>query len=81
MFISRSLRLHLLLLVPPRVFIGFHRLPSLKSHKLVCYALVGVVTNKLDAAFAFENQQHAKYSKCLTTTLRFVGDNTNKGVK
>jgi hypothetical protein len=35
----------------------------------------------LDEACSFENQQHAKYSKCLTTTLRFVGDNTNKGVE
>jgi len=46
----------------------------------VFYALVGVVTNKLDETFAFENQLHAKYSRCHTTASRFVGDNTNKGV-
>ncbi|ASU35232.1 hypothetical protein MuYL_3347 [Mucilaginibacter xinganensis] len=35
---------------------------------LLFYALVGVVTNKLDEDFAFENQQHAEYSNCHTTT-------------
>jgi len=34
-------------------------------------ALVGVVTNKLDQAFAFENQPHNKYTMFHTTGPAF----------